>query len=206
MFALSKIIDKCLYAIRILADKQEVTEHDKSNEPYHTEDEFERLFTRWNDTEYLYDFFEANSDDLNSGFYNEKFTIEQAVIRTLDEAVHLEEKLISIAEKGRTHPSVNLQILFKPLHNNENQVYPPPALQYSKAYGVLRQTWLRVYALRIDKNLFIITGGAIKLTPDMNSREHLLAELNKLNQVKQFLITQNIIDLESLTEFLEIDL
>jgi len=206
MFVLSKIIEGCLYAIKIIAEAQDLEDKDETDESYNAQDEFERLFSNWSDTAYLYEFFEVNYNDLNSGYYKEKFSIEQAVFRTLEEAALLEQKLYNIAEKGQNHPLVNLQNIFKPLHKNENHVYPPPSLQHSKAYGTQRRSWLRVYALRIDKNLFIITGGAIKLTRDMNTRQHLIAELDKLNHVKQFLITQNIIDIDSLTEFLEIDL
>lgn len=54
--------------------------------------------------------------------------------------------------------------------------------------------------------MFIVTGGAIKLTETMNEREHLLNELDKLKRVKQFLIENGIIDNDSIDDFLEIQL
>jgi len=49
------------------------------------------------------------------------------------------------------------------------------------------KSWLRLYAIRIDANVFVISGGAIKLTPNMNERDHLLKELSKLEITKSFL-------------------
>ena len=57
-----------------------------------------------------------------------------------------------------------------------------------KAYGQASPSWLRVYALRVDTNLFVITGGAIKLTETMNDRDHLKLELKKLRISKKFVI------------------
>lgn len=41
---------------------------------------------------------------------------------------------------------------------------------------------------------YIITGGAIKLTRTMQEREHTLAELNKMEQVRNFLLNGGAID------------
>ncbi|MEA3496047.1 MAG: hypothetical protein U9R42_08430 [Bacteroidota bacterium] len=64
---------------------------------------------------------------------------------------------------------------------------------------------MRIYAIRIEENVFIITGGAIKLTKTMNEREHLKNELKKLENVKQFLILEGIIDNDSIVDYLELE-
>ncbi|MGB5926872.1 MAG: hypothetical protein WBH03_01795, partial [Cyclobacteriaceae bacterium] len=53
--------------------------------------------------------------------------------------------------------------------------------------GTLFPSWLRIYAVRLDINLFVVSGGGIKLTPTMNEREHLLKELRKLEVAVQYL-------------------
>lgn len=53
---------------------------------------------------------------------------------------------------------------------------------------MIRPSWLRIYAIRVDVNLFVISGGAIKLTPTMNETDHLILELDKLEITKQYLL------------------
>jgi len=48
-----------------------------------------------------------------------------------------------------------------------------------------------LYAIRLAENCYLVTGGAIKLTPDMK-RDHLEYELKKLEHAKQFLRTNGI--------------
>lgn len=48
-------------------------------------------------------------------------------------------------------------------------------------------SWLRIYAIRVEPNVYIITGGAIKLTAKMQDREHTQRELDKLNACRDFL-------------------
>jgi hypothetical protein len=65
-----------------------------------------------------------------------------------------------------------------------NFEYAIASLQKSKAR--IRKGWLRLYAIRLAENCYLVTGGAIKLTQDMK-RAHLQDELKKLELAKQFL-------------------
>ena len=47
-----------------------------------------------------------------------------------------------------------------------------------------------------------MTGGAIKLTRTMQEREHTLLELQKMEQVRKFLLENGIIDEDSFIEFI----
>lgn len=61
--------------------------------------EFSRLFNLWiNDFEYLFDFFEENSSDLNSSFYG-AISIEDAVRRTRRQAIEFRRKFYQLIEK-----------------------------------------------------------------------------------------------------------
>ena len=59
-------------------------------------------------------------------------------------------------------------------------------LEKSKTYGLIKPSWLRIYAIRINTNVFMVSGGAIKLTQSMNERPHLIQELEKLDVVKNY--------------------
>ena len=63
-------------------------------------------------------------------------------------------------------------------------------------------SWLRIYAIRLSEGVYVITGGAIKLTLKMEEREHTRQELVKLEQVREFLLSENIIDDDSFVEYM----
>lgn len=155
-------------------------------------DEFSRVFDQWNDVAYLYNFFQKHIKDLQSGFYAkhpERLSIETAIQRTLNEAEALEDRLKFVAsgpERG-----VYLQNYFKPLNNED---YRQKVLKKSKATGLSRKSWLRIYAIHISDSCFVISGGAIKLTPTMNTRFHLFKELNKLETTKDYLMDRGMLD------------
>lgn len=188
IFAVRTIIEDSLYTVQYNENK---------------EDEFDYLFNNWSDVEYLFNFFNEHSSDLQRAFYN-NISIEDAISQTIKDAEYLENILTETANKGKKNATENLQTLFKPLHGSENKIYPIPDFQESKVYGSIRKSWLRIYAIRLESNVYIITGGAIKLTKTMNEREHLNNELIKINKVKQFLIEEGIADNNDVIEFFEI--
>ena len=53
-----------------------------------------------------------------------------------------------------------------------------------------------------EDGCYIITGGAIKLTRTMQEREHTLQELLRQEQVRNFLLTNQIIDTDSFIDYL----
>ena len=146
--------------------------------------EWNRIFDKWTDTEFLYDFFETHETDLTAGFWG-NISIEEAVEKTIEEARKLRQFIYALAKKGKDDLKDSLQTHFKPLNKNCYE-YQRPLLQ-SKAYGLYNKSWLRLYAIRIDANVFVLSGGAIKLTENMNTRDHLLEELKKLEITKKFL-------------------
>lgn len=156
-----EIVNRGLYAVQY--------ENERNNE-------FQRLFSLWTDTKYLENFFELHKEDLQNSFWK-NISIEEAIQITLNEAKNLEKKLINIAEGGKNANNDTLSTLFKPLNNNTTAIKD---FEKNKLKGLTRQSWLRLYAIRCDSNLFVISGGAIKLTKTMNERKHLLEELRKL--------------------------
>ena len=64
-----------------------------------------------------------------------------------------------------------------------------------------RRSWLRLYAIKLNVGIYIITGGAIKLTRTMQEREHTLQELEKMEKVRNFLIREGVFDEDSFTDY-----
>lgn len=152
-----------------------------------TYDEFERLFDLWSDVEYLEEFFGANKHDLK----NYGLNVEEAIWKTLDEAKSLRKRMLGVIKDDTS----NLDSLFQNLYVHETRLYEL-AKQKSK------QRWLRLYAIRIDANIYLITGGAIKLTLRMEERYHTKNELTKLEECRIFLKENGVFDDESFEEML----
>lgn len=107
----------------------------------------------------------------------------------------MEEIFVVLSEKTIEDQNKCLDSLFKPLHerNDINE------LSKSKA----KRNWLRIYALKAAPNVYIITGGSIKLTKAMNDRKHTNDELKKLESCRTYLLQHNIIKPEDITEEME---
>ncbi len=148
------------------------------------ENELKRLLSLWNDVYYLYDFLIKNKQDIG------KQSIEELINIISNDAEKIDDLLYELSS------SDNLESFFKQLHNQEYQSH----IQLSKRKG--RKSYLRLYALKIDKNCFIITGGAIKLTQLMEEREHTQKELIKLNKCRDYLKENEVFDSDSFYEFL----
>lgn len=162
--------------------------------PEKDEDELTALFTKWNDLNYLFDFFKDNINDLKKYFNVSK--ISQAVKDTVDDAHELEELIIDLPY------DTQLDELFKPLGENDNYKF---SLARSKARNWNSEkhpSWLRIYAIRVECNTYIVTGGAIKLSPTMQDRKHTQVELDKLNKCKDYLKNNGVIDFDSFNDLL----
>ena len=155
-------------------------------------DEFSRLFSQWQEPEYLYRFFTEHIEDLQIGFFG-AISLPTAIRQTRDEARRLEAKLLQLASGTPD----NLDSIFEPLKLEE-----PIELTRSKAKGDQPKTWLRVYAIKLQSNVYIVTGGAIKLTRSMQEREHTKLELRKFERCKAYLHEQGITNIDGLSELI----
>lgn len=156
------------------------------------EDEVTKCIEQWLlNPQYLYDFFTLHQDDLNSGYYGKTISIQQAINYTRKEAEYLFDQLESLAISGTNIGGDNLSIVFQPLRNLD---YTQRELQQVKAKTRIQKKWLRMYAIKIGPNTFIVTGGAIKLVGTMDERTHLLKEKQKLDDIKYYLKEEGILN------------
>lgn len=100
-------------------------------------------------------------------------------------------------------PDANLDGIFRPLENERIS-----EMLLGKEKARLRHThrhasWLRIYAIKLEPGIYIITGGAIKLTRSMQEREHTLVELARMEKVRNFLLDNDIVDLDSFNDYLK---
>ena len=149
----------------------------------------QKVMSQWSDAGWLADFFTQNIDDLIS--YFRITSIEDAIYQTMEDRDELACIIMDI------FPDANLDRFFRPLDNNRIS-----EMLLGKEKGRLnRGSWLRLYAIKLSVGIFIITGGAIKLTKTMREREHTLQELEKMEKVRNFLIQEHVFDEDSFIDY-----
>lgn len=161
------------------------------------ENALQKVMGQWNDAEWLADFFTQNFDDLVSYFKITK--LDEAVYDTMEDSDELECLILDIS------PDANLDELFRPLENGRTS-----EMMLSKEKARLRNrprhaSWLRLYAIKLNPGIYVISGGAIKLTRTMQEREHTLIELEKLEKVRQYLVANGVVDDDSFNDLTKED-
>lgn len=161
------------------------------------ENALQKVMGQWNDAEWLADFFTQNFDDLVSYFKITK--LDEAVYDTMEDSDELECLIMDIS------PDANLDELFRPLENGRTS-----EMMLSKEKARLRNrprhaSWLRLYAIKLNPGIYVISGGAIKLTRTMQEREHTLIELEKLEKVRQYLVANGVVDDDSFNDLIKED-
>ncbi|MEA5070351.1 MAG: hypothetical protein VB043_00360 [Petrimonas sp.] len=139
-------------------------------------DVLHKNISKWKDIEYRYDFYEENTaiikDDPKTPLDYSFDDFSEDIMFDLED---LEDFLESIEKED-----LNLEDYFIPLSQSEEK---------KKILSLRKQRckWLRVYAIRIDKNLFVITGGAIKITKTMQEHKDTNNELAQLKYSRDWL-------------------
>ncbi len=153
------------------------------------ESEFDRLFELWNDPEYVDEYFERNRKYLYTEYWmrNDGLNLKYKIPEQAD---HFEHKILEVDEilnNDETEEERSLDELFQPLGTLE---YERTTYQPSKGKNDDNPFCLRLYAVRLHAQQYVITGGAIKLTHEMNNHPDTKLELQKLNMVKEYLLDQ----------------
>lgn len=157
-------------------------------------DALSELFEKWEDISWLKEFFEANLKDLKDFF---RITdVNRAIYDTLDDAEDLRCLIFDIK------PEDHLDPLFLHLENYRSfEMLLGREKAKGRANHIGHLSWLRIYAIRLEQDSFLVTGGAIKLTYQMEDRSHTLEELHKMEKVRNFLIENGAHDLDSFIDF-----
>ena len=156
---------------------------------------FDELFSQWYDMQWLKEFFKENLSDLKSYFHITD--VYEAVMDTIEDASKLECLMLDIT------PDANLNTLFRHL---ESYRFSEMSLGKEKARGdgsFRHPSWLRIYAIKIENGIYVVTGGAIKLTATMSERKHTLEQLARLERVRNHFIDNGIFDKEGLYDYFE---
>lgn len=146
-----------------------------------TDNVLDEMAVKYTDVLHLQNYFEGRPEGLR--YYKE--SVEKAVAKTVRESSAIIEELYDLAERSNNDEEPDLDELFTPLHREAAYNHPRYYTDY-KANGE-EAPWVRLYAVKIDTNMHVLTGYAIKLVPKMQDDPLLIKELEKLDQATEYL-------------------
>lgn len=163
-----------------------------------TKDEYHRLFDQWNDLDYLIDFFEQNEDFLKKPIWCKVPVPEAATQQVVKEAAEMEDWLEQLADNCKKNRGDDYDSLFQFLNKKryEKVIDRLPM----KSYGYMRPSMIRMYAIKLKSNCYVITGGGIKLNDAIQDSPALDHVLHEIDSVRKFMIENGIIDQNDLIE------
>lgn len=156
------------------------------------ENEFDRILDEWNDVSHVVQFMEENSAYLDDEIWCNVRQPEDAAAQVLDEAALLEElfdELYENTSKGERPDFDSHFHLFEGKYKYELNHLP------MKSYGTIRPSLVRMYAIKMASNTYLITGGGIKLADKIQNspglKDHVIQEIDL---TREFLKSNGIMD------------
>lgn len=138
--------------------------------------EYRRLLDQWNNPEYIFEFYEKNKKYFQDSFFGSGYDVEK-----FSEDIESDlESLEGFLESVNNNKNVDIKHYFEPLSDKKKDI---KILSLHKKKLKL----LRLYALKITDDMFVITGGAIKITKKMQGHPITKEEFAKLEQAQKFL-------------------
>ena len=174
------------------------------NELYLGKDEYNNFRARLGDPLYLKDFYDENEELLKVQYWRR--VSRDRFVEDTRASVPL---IFGDFKKGCLKKT--LYDVFEPLdktdvairQRNENGKSPHRILRLKSRYGFIAdRVPFRIYAIEVDTDCFIITGGAIKIVEEMKQAPNTNLELKKLDYVLSALKEAGISNKESLLNFL----
>ena len=182
-----EIYPDCLYAVKF-------DDKDKN--------EYESAFSLWQDLDYLVNFFDDNKDLVNVDFWKEalpSLDAEDLARSIINESLDLLLYIKELANNTSNGNAPGFDDFFHEL-GGKKYAYLREYVPH-KSYGTATPTMLRLYAIRLESNCYIVVHGGIKLTKDIQGTPLLSKELfPKIDNVLQYFRANGIIDAEDLKD------
>lgn len=161
------------------------------------EDPWSQFVEKLSDPQYRRAFMQKRQTTLLTNGYWGSYSVTEAAERALNEFLSITDELRDAYAVGLQQLVELLNKRFKPLDNQRNQPY----LEQSKAKPqVPKEPWVRLYAIKVAEDLFIFTGGTIKLVHYMSDDQATKEEYAKLNRLRDALMEAGMYDHEAYTE------
>lgn len=156
------------------------------------QNEFDRLFEEWNDSGKIMDFMMENLDYLKTDIWKHINEPEVAAMQVHKEAEYLNDLFYDLYKKTENGKSPDYDSHFRYLdgkYGSEIEYIP------MKSYGMCIPSMLRIYAIKLKANVYVITGGGIKLARTIQDSPGIKdTVIQGIDKVRSFLRSEGIID------------
>lgn len=162
-------------------------------------DEYHRVFRDWHEVGFLAEFFRLNADYLEQPFWKDYFKEpEDAAKDVIVDATALERYINKLAENAKNGDTPDFEAYFQPL---EGKYIYEWRLIPMKGYGIGKPTFIRLYAIRIAVNCYLMVYGGLKLADTIQNSPGLKTEVFKrIDQTLAFMKREGITEQEDLKD------
>lgn len=162
--------------------------------------EYHRIFREWHDLDYLISFFSENKRYIDNAFWRKAGVNpddpELSAERVIDEADNLECYIREIVAHCISETKPDFDDYFHFLGGKYKCLW---SLEPVKSYGTDSPSLLRLYAIKIDTNCYLIVYGGIKLGDTIQNSPVLKDNVfKKIDAVLSFLKANGISDVDDL--------
>lgn len=163
-------------------------------------DEYRRIFREWHNLDFLITFFTEHKDYINSDFWLKAGLNpdepEKSAFKVIEEADKLEVYIRQLVKNSTENITPDFDEYFRFLGGKYACLW---SLEPVKSYGTLHPSLLRLYAIKMDKNCYLIVYGGIKLGKSIQNSPVLKENVfNKIDTVLTFLQQNGIMDVNDI--------
>ena len=158
--------------------------------------EYVRVFKEWHDLDYLEKFFTDNAVHIDTPFWKDAGLDpnepEASAQKILDEAEELEEYIEELVSNMKVGEKPSFDEYFHFLDGKYKCLW---TLEPMKSHGTNRPSLLRLYAIKLGPNCYLIVYGGIKLGDTIQNSPVLKDKVfNKIDNVLNYLKANGIED------------
>lgn len=158
--------------------------------------EYHRVFREWHDLDYLISFFTVHKQFVSTEFWLnagiDPENPEKSAARVIDEADELEDYIKKLVANCSNGVKPDFDEYFHFLGGKYKCLW---SLEPVKSYGVNKPSLLRLYAIKIESNCYLIVYGGIKLGDTIQSSPVLKEQVfQKIDVVLSYLRNNGIVD------------
>jgi hypothetical protein len=151
--------------------------------------EYHKVFREWHDVDYLVKFFTDHKDEVNTAFWKEAGLnpddLDKSVNRVINEAESLETYIRQLVDNCTKGLKPDFDAYFHLLGGKYKCLW---SLEPVKSYGTRRPSLLRLYAIRLGTNCYLVVYGGIKLGETIQNSPVLKDQVfHKIDSVLSFL-------------------
>ncbi len=159
-------------------------------------DEYSRVLALWKDLDYLVDFFKANAQEVDQPFWREVGLNPDTPIasaeRVASEAIVLAAHIRELAQNAKDGNIPDFEDFFRPLGGKYSYVRE---LEPHKSYGTFNPSLLRLYAIKLERKVYLFVFGGLKLGSSIENSHGLKEQVfNRIDNVIAFLKANGILE------------